>query len=65
MLSLNNYNIPGHFLNVRANFKIESKELSGQTSGSDRSEEGIKPCTLSVSLQISFDRAADLTACVS
>ena len=61
MLTLNNTTILGHSLNVRANFKIESKELSGQTSGSDRSEEGIKPCTLSVSLQIPFDKSANLT----
>ena len=61
MLTLNNYNIAGHSLNVRANFKIESQQLSGQTSGSDRSEEGIKPCTLSVSLQISFDKSTNLT----
>ena len=61
MLTLNNTTIPGHSLNVRANFKIDSKELSGQTSGSDRSEEGIKPCSLSVSLQIQFDKSADLT----
>ena len=61
MLSLNSTRIPGHNLSVRANFRIESKELSGQTSSSDRSEEGIKPCTLSVSVQIAFDDAADLT----
>ena len=61
MMALNNFNIPENSLNVRANFKIESKELSGQTSGSDRSEEGIKPCTLSVSLKITFDKYASLT----
>ncbi len=61
MLTLNNTTILGHSLNVRANFKIESKEISGQTSGSDRSEEGIKPCTLSVSLQIPFQKSVDLT----
>ena len=61
MITLNSTRIPGHNLSVRANFRIETKELSGQTSSSTRSEEGIKPCTLSVSLQIPFDNNADLT----
>ncbi|AMO56548.1 hypothetical protein GZ77_03940 [Endozoicomonas montiporae] len=61
MILLNNNNLSGFNLTVRANFRIETKELSGQTSSSTRSEEGIKPCTLSVSLQIPFDNSADLT----
>ena len=61
MIILNSIQLPGHNLSVRANFRIETRELSGQTSSSDRAEEGIRPCALSVSLQIPFDRAADLT----
>ena len=61
MLTLNTTQIRGKNITVRANFRIESKELSGQTSSSDRSEEGIKPCTLSVSVQISFAESQNLT----
>ncbi len=65
MLSLNNTRIAGHNLSVRANFRIESKELSGQSSASDRSEEGIKPMTLAVSLEIPFAKTNNLTGLVS
>ncbi len=64
MITLNSTRILGHNLSVRANFKIDTKELSGQTSSSDRSEEGIKPQTLAVSLVIPFNNSADLTRLV-
>ena len=65
MLTLNGTKIPGHSLKVRANCHIESKELSGQSSASDRSEEGIKPMTLTVNLEISYKHSDDLTRLLS
>ena len=65
MLTLNGTKVPGHNLKVRANFRIESKELSGQSSASDRSEEGIKPMTLTVTLEISYKHSDDLTRLLS
>ena len=60
MLILNGVKVPGHNLTVRANFRIETKELSGQTSASDRSAEGIKPMTFSVALEIPCNHPGDL-----
>lgn len=60
MLILNGIKLPGHKLTVRANFRIETKELSGQTSASDRSAEGIKPMTLSVTVEIPCNQPDDL-----
>ena len=61
MLALNNTQINGHNLTVRANFRIDSKELSGQSSATDRSEQGFKPMTLAVSLTIPYDKPNDLS----
>lgn len=60
MLILNGVKVPGHNLTVRANFRIETKELSGQTSASDRSAEGIKPMTFSVTMEIPSNQPGDL-----
>ena len=60
MLILNGVKVPGHNLTVRANFRIETKELSGQTSASDRSAEGIKPMTFSVTVEIPCNQPGDL-----
>lgn len=65
MLILNGVKVPGHNLSVRANLRIETKELSGQTSASDRSAEGIKPMTFSVTLQIPCNQAKDLSRVVA
>lgn len=64
MLMLNNTRINGHNLTVRANFRIDSKELSGQSSATDRSEQGFKPMTLAVSLTIPYDKPGNLTRLV-
>ena len=61
MIELNGTRVPGHKMMVRGNFRIEEKDLSGQSSASDTAEEGIKPQTLSVSLVIRFDDQEDLT----
>ncbi len=65
MLTLNNTRIPGNNLKVRANFRIESKDLSGQSSASDRSEEGIKPMTLTVSLNLPYKKPEDLSRLIA
>ena len=65
MLRLNETLIPGHNLKIRANFRIETKELSGQSSASDRSEEGIKPMTLAVTLEIHYKKPEDLTRLIA
>ena len=65
MMTLNGSEIPGNNLKVRANFRIETKELSGQSSATDRSEEGIKPMTLSVSTDIPYKRQSDLSRLVA
>ena len=65
MLILNGVKVPGHNLTVRANFRIETKELSGQTSASDRSAEGIKPMSFSVSLEIPCNQPGDLARVIA
>ena len=65
MLILNGVKVPGHNLTVRANFQIDSKELSGQTSASDRSSEGIKPLSFSVTLEIPYSRDDDLARVIA
>ncbi len=65
MLTLNNTKIPGHKQKIRANFRIETKELSGMSSASDRSEEGIKPMTLTVTLEIPYKKQEDLTRLIA
>ncbi len=65
MLILNGLKVPGHNLSIRANFRIETKELSGQTSASDRSAEGIKPMTFSVTLEIPCNEPGDLSRVIA
>ncbi|WP_420588183.1 DNA-binding protein [Bacterioplanoides sp.] len=65
MLTLNSARVLGHNLKIRANFRIETKELSGQSSASDRSEEGIKPVTLAVTLEIHYKNSDDLTRLIA
>ena len=65
MIELNGTRVPGHDMRVRGNFRIEEKDLSGQSSASDTAEEGIKPQTLSVSLTIRFDDETDLNKLIA
>lgn len=65
MIELNGTRVPGHDIRVRGNFRIEDKDLSGQSSASDTAEEGIKPQTLSVSLTIRFEDETDLTRLIA
>ncbi len=53
-LRLGNYNVPGYNLNVSGGMEIWDEEISGETSGTDVVNKGIKAKTLSVSLSIRF-----------
>lgn len=57
-LLLDGQKVQGKSLKVTANLRIESGDLSGQTSNTDSSHKGFKPKALTVSLLIPYrDRA--------
>ncbi|MCD5990120.1 DNA-binding protein [Pseudomonas sp. CDFA 553] len=53
-LLLDGQQVLGKRMKVTANLRIESEDLSGQTSGSEKAHKGFKPKTLTVTLQIAF-----------
>ncbi len=53
-LLLDGHKVNGKSLKVTANLRIESKDLSGQTSNTDSAHTGFKPKTLTVSLLIPY-----------
>lgn len=53
-LLLDGQQVLGKRLKITANLRIESDDLSGQTSNSETAHKGFKPKTLAVSLQIPF-----------
>lgn len=59
-LLLDGQQVLGKRMKVTANLRIESEDLSGQTSGSEKAHKGFKPKTLTVSLQIAFVDLAQL-----
>lgn len=61
MMQLDGKAVPLQTMTIRAGFRIEEKDLSGQGSGSDVAEAGIKPQTLAVSGIIKQSNAADLS----
>lgn len=61
-LLLDGHQVQGKNLRVSANLRIDSKDLSGQTSNTDKAHKGFKPKTLTVSLMVPFLSSADLTA---
>jgi hypothetical protein len=63
-LRLGDFNVPGYGLQVNGNLDIRTEDLSGETSGSDQVEKGVKPKRLTVSLNIRFRHQADLNALV-
>ena len=65
MIELNGSRVPGHDIKVRGNFRIEEKDLSGQSSATDTAEEGIKRQVLSVTLVIRFEDGKDLTRLIA
>ena len=59
-LLLNGEQIIGNRMKVTANLKIDSDDMSGQTSGTETSHKGFKPKTLAVSLTIPYKKLTDL-----
>ncbi|MGT3071947.1 baseplate complex protein [Pseudomonas putida] len=59
-LLLDGEQIRGRQMKVTGDLRIESGDMSGQTSNSDTSHKGFKPKTLNVTLQIRFIDANDL-----
>ncbi|RBH53183.1 MULTISPECIES: DNA-binding protein [Pseudomonas] len=53
-LLLDGEQVRGKNLKVTANLRIESEDLSGQTSNTEKAHKGFKPKTLTVSLMIPF-----------
>ncbi|MHC8315692.1 baseplate complex protein [Pseudomonas sp. LB3P31] len=53
-LLLDGEQVRGKNLKVTANLRIESDDLSGQTSSTESAHKGFKPKTLAVTLQIPF-----------
>ena len=59
-LLLDGQEVRGKYLKVTGNLRIESDDLSGQTSNTDKGHKGFKPKTLTVSLLIPFVDQAQL-----
>ncbi|WP_027615467.1 hypothetical protein [Pseudomonas sp. LAIL14HWK12:I9] len=59
-LLLDGEQIRGREMKVTGDLRIESGDMSGQTSNSDTSHKGFKPKTLTVTLMIRFVDANDL-----
>jgi len=59
-LLLDGEKIRGRGMKVTGDLRIESGDMSGQTSNTDTAHKGFKPKTLTVSLLIRFLDAADL-----
>lgn len=59
-LLLNGEQIIGNRMKVTANLKIESDDMSGQTSGTETSHKGFKPKTLAVALTIPYKDMTNL-----
>lgn len=54
--------VTGFRMKVTANLKIDSDDMSGQTSSTDTSHKGFKPKTLTVSLMIRYKDSDQLRA---
>ena len=59
-LLLNGEQIIGNRMKVTANLKIESDDMSGQTSNTEKSHKGFKPKTLTIALTIPYKQLTDL-----
>lgn len=57
--------IYGHFINVSSTLDIPQADLSGQTSATDKADQGVKPKKLAVSLTVPFDNADWITTLVN
>ena len=59
-LLLDGQQIIGNRMKVTANLKIESDDMSGQTSNTEKSHKGFKPKTLTVALTIPYKQLTNL-----
>ena len=64
-LLLDGQKVRGKGLKITANLRIETEDLSGQTSNTDAAHKGFKPKSLTVSLLIPYRDRADLTQLMS
>ncbi len=64
-LLLDGQKVRGKGLKVTANLRIESEDMSGQTSNTAAAHKGFKPKSLTVSLLIPFRDSAHLTQLMS
>ena len=62
-LLLDGQKVQGKNLKVTGNLRIESGDMSGQTSNTDSAHKGFKPKTLTVTLLIRFIDGASYLAC--
>ncbi len=62
---LGDYEVPGSNMEVSVYFRFENEEISGQTSSTESTNKGIKPTSLTVSLEIKVKDADTLTELVS
>lgn len=60
-LLLDGQKVQGKNLKVTANLRIESGDMSGQTSNTDKAHKGFKPKTLAVSMMIPFVDKTQMT----
>ncbi|MCO1336850.1 hypothetical protein MO867_21205 [Microbulbifer sp. OS29] len=61
-MRLNDFTLRGSQLAVNGVLRIETESLGGNTSSTERAQNGIKPKALTVSLVITFDNADDLSS---
>ena len=59
-LLLDGQQIIGNRMKVTANLKIESDDMSGQTSNTEKSHKGFKPKTLTIALTIPYKQLSNL-----
>ena len=64
-LLLDGTQVRGHRLKVTASLKIESGDMSGQTSNTDSADKGFKPKSLQVAMTIRYKDAQDLQTLIS
>lgn len=64
-LLLNGQKVRGKGLKVTANLRIESEDMSGQTSNTSKAHKGFKPKSLTVSLMIPYVNRTDLAQLMS
>ncbi|PPS26393.1 DNA-binding protein [Pseudomonas amygdali pv. morsprunorum] len=59
-LLLNGQQVVGKHMKVTANLRIEADDMSGQTSGTEKSHKGFKPKTLAVAMTVAYKDKDDL-----